>query len=353
MSRLESSPVREAAARPATARVRTRLLENTLRTLQAGPVLILLILCLVMWRLSPVFLSSSNLQNILVQSSVVAILAIGSLTVILTGGIDLSIGSALALATVVGAMAYQGGTLTSGPAVVAVMVLVGLALGLINGLIYVKGRVPHPLIVTLATLSIAQGLGLVLSKGQLLSGIPSLVSTLGNGFVGWIPVPALVVAVVASVAWIFTRWTQWGRWIYATGGSTEAARRMSIPVSRVVISAYAVSGVTAGLAAILTAGSIGGGSATLAQGVGGLFDAIAAVVIGGASISGGRGKVGNCIVGALMIGVIRNGLALLNFSPFAEGVLVGITILLAVELDVLRRYVERRIRTLQTNEGAS
>jgi ribose transport system permease protein len=335
-----------------TGSVRTRVLGNVLKLLQAGPILILVVLCLIMWRLEPVFLTSVNIQNVLVQSSVVAILAVGSLVVILTGGIDLSVGSALALATVVGALAFRTESFRGSAAVIATMVLVGLVVGLINGLVYVKGRVPHPFIVTLAMLAVAQGLGLVLAKGQLLSGMPPLVGTLGNGFVGAVPVPAIVVALVALAAWWFTRWTQWGRWIYATGGSPEAAKRMGIPVQRVLISAYAISGLSAGIAAILVAGSIQGGSATLGQGVGGLFDAIAAVIIGGASISGGRGSVGNCIVGALMIAVIRNGLALMNLSPFAEGILVGVTILVAVELDVLRTHLERRIRTLHATEAA-
>lgn len=333
--------------------LRAHALGSILKFLELGPVVILLALVLIMWQLKSVFLTTVNVQNILIQSSVVAILAIGSLVVILTGGIDLSIGSAMALATVIGAMAYANDFFHSGIATICVILLVGLMIGLINGVVYVKGRVPHPFIVTLAMLSIAQGLGLVLSQGQMVSGMPSIVNTLGNGYIGMVPVPAIVVVVIGLLAWLFTRWTQWGRWIYATGGNPEGARRMSLPVSRILISAYAISGLTAGIAAVLTAGSVGGGSATLGQGVGGLFDAIAAVIIGGASILGGRGNVGNCIVGALMIGVIRNGLALLNWSPFAEGILVGVTILLAVELDVLRTHLERRVRTLYANEAAA
>lgn len=350
-SKAISGPVLGSEPPPTAVSVRTRVLANVLRGLELGPVLILLALCLIMWRLEPVFFTITNIQNVVIQSSVVAILAIGSLIVILTGGIDLSIGSAMALATVIGAFAFRSEYFSSGVAVVATMALVGLVVGLFNGLVYVVGRVPHPFIVTLATLSVAQGLGLILSKGQLLSGMPSIVTTLGNGYIGVVPVPAIVVAVIATVAWIFTRWTQWGRWVYATGGNAEAAKRMSIPVPRVLISTYALSGIAAGTSAVLTAGSIQGGSATLGQGVGGLFDAIAAVIIGGASIAGGRGSVGNCIVGALMIGVIRNGLALLNMSPFAEGILVGATILIAVELDVIRVYVEHRIRTIHSNEA--
>jgi ribose transport system permease protein len=126
---------------------------------------------------------------------------------------------------------------------------------------------------------------------------------------------------------------------------------MSIPVQRVLISTYAICGATAGLAGVLLAGNISGGSATVGQAAGGLLDAIAAVIIGGASIQGGRGTVWNCIVGTLLIGVIRNGLALMGASPFLQGLLVGGTILVAVQLDVVRTVVERRIRTIQSNVG--
>ena len=321
------------------------MLGLTLRFLEAGPVLILLVLIGAMWFLNPLFLSEQNIRNVLFQSSVVAILAIGSLIVILTGGIDLSIGAVMSLATVVGAIAYR--QVQDGLAIVAIMVGVGILVGLINGLLYVKGGIPHPFIVTLATLAFAQSLGLYLTNSQMVTGVPDIVDTLGNGNLGPIPIRAIVVVFAGIAAWRFTRWTPWGRWIYATGGNKEAARRMSIPVPAVLISVYVVSGLAAGIAAILTSGAIGGGSALLGQGVGGLFDAIAAVVIGGASIFGGRGSVWNAIVGALMIGVIRNGLALLDMSPFVEGMLVGSTILVAVLLDVLRARLETRMRAIR------
>jgi ribose transport system permease protein len=237
--------------------------------------------------------------------------------------------------------------------VIGAMIAVGLVVGLVNGLIYVKGRVPHPFIATLATLSIATGLALTISKGQAESGMPPVVNTLGNGFVGVIPVPAIVLLVVAVAAWWLTRNTRWGRWIYATGGNSEAAKRVGIPVGKVLISVYVISGLAAGIGGVLTAGSIDGGSATLAEDPVTLLNAIAGVIIGGASLFGGRGSVWNAIIGALTIGVIENGLALENVSPFAESIFVGVTILVAVELDVLRSILERRIRTLQANLAAA
>jgi ribose transport system permease protein len=332
---------------------RIRVLAGLLWVLQIGPALILIVLCLVVWSLKSTFISTANIQDVLIQSSVVAILAMGELVVIITGGIDLSVSATMALATVIGWSLFQTRLFQGGGYVVGSMIAVGLVVGLVNGLIYVKGRVPHPFIVTLATLSIASGLALTISKGQAESGMPSVVNTLGNGYVGVVPVPAIVLLVVAIAAWWVTRCTRWGRWIYATGGNGEAAKRVGIPVGKVLISVYAISGLAAGIAAVLTAGSIDGGSATLAEDPVTLLNAIAGVIIGGASFFGGRGNVWNAIIGALTIGVIENGLALQNVSPFAESIFVGATILVAVELDVLRSFVERRIRTLRANLAAA
>jgi ribose transport system permease protein len=333
------------------AQSRARALEVTLRVLGAGPIVILVVLCVGIAIARPVFLSVVNLQNVMMQSSAVALLAIGSLVVIVTGGIDLSIGSTMALATVIGWLVFSPLGAGSGLLVVVAMIGLGLLVGLVNGLAYVLGKIPHPFIVTLAMLSIAQSVGTVITRGQPLPGMPDLVNYLGRGFVGVVPVPAILVAVVAILASVFLKRTQWGRWIFAVGGDAEAAKRMSIPVPGVLVSAYVICGGMAGLAGVLLAGNIGGASATVGQAAGGLLDAIAAVIIGGASILGGRGTVANCLIGALLIGVIRNGLALLGFSPFLQGLLVGGTILLAVQLDVVRTGLERRIRTIQANAG--
>ncbi|MGN6502796.1 MAG: ABC transporter permease [Pseudolysinimonas sp.] len=337
---------------PPPSRARTRPLDISLRILGAGPVVILVLLCITVAIARPVFLSPINLQNVLLQSAAVAVLAIGSLLVIVTGGIDLSIGSTMALATVIGWLVFDQLGDSGGILVVLTMIGVGLAVGLVNGLAYVVGRIPHPFIVTLAMLSIAQSIGTVITHGQPLPGMPPLVNELGRGFVGPIPTAAIVVAVIAVIAHLFLKRSQWGRWIFAVGGDAEAATRMSIPVPRVLVSTYVLCGGLAGTAGVLLAGNIGGASATVGQSAGGLLDAIAAVIIGGASILGGRGSVWNCLIGALLIGVIRNGLALVGASPFLQGLLVGATILVAVQLDVVRTWVERRIRTIQANGGA-
>lgn len=323
-----------------------------LRVLRLGPFLILVVLCLVMWALQPAFGSETNIQNILLQCSVIALLALGQFVVVVTRGIDLSAGAGLALASVVGAYAYKSGLLRSGVAVICVMLAVGLCLGFANGILYVLGRVPHPFIVTLATFSIANGLALTFSKGQSIIGTAPIVNALGNNFISVVPVSAVVVAVAVLAVGILTRRTQWGRWVFATGGDPNAAARVGIPVPRVLVSVYVFSGLLTGIAAIITSGQIAGGSPTVG-GLQGLTDAIAAVIIGGVSLLGGVGSAWNALVGALTVAVIYNGLDLLGINPSLEYVFIGATILVAVELDVIRGRLERRLRTLRTSEAVA
>jgi ribose transport system permease protein len=319
-------------------------LRTALRLVQLGPVLVLVVLWIGMSSLSDVFFTQRNITNLGVQASIVAMLAIGQLVVIVTRGIDLSVGSVLSLATVTGGLAYDAAALSSGLPVAVTMVLTGAAVGLLNGLIYVKGRIPHPFIVTLATFYAARGLALVLTDGGSLPGMPPLVQDAGGGFVGDIPWPVILVAVIGAVAFVFMKWTRWGRWIYAVGGSPEAAKRAGIPVSRVLVSAYVLSGVGAGLAGLITAGRTNSGFPTagnLAE-----LDAIAAVTIGGASFFGGRGNVANALVGALILATIRNGMNLLAVSPFWQLLVIGTVIVIAVELDITRGGIEQRLRML-------
>ena len=336
---------RDAAVRPRLERPDAPVaLRIGLLLLRIGPAIGLVLLLLVLTWLSPVFLSARNIGNLLSQSAVICVLAMGQLLVIVTRGIDLSVGSVLALGTVTGALAFAAGASTG--LVVAVMLLTGLAVGAVNGIVFVKGRLPHAFIITLATLSIARGLALWLSDGQPIQGMPEPIQVLGGDILlGWLPVSTLLVAAVAAVAVLLTTRMVWGRWIYSVGGNPEAARRMGIPVGGVLISVYVLSGLMAGVAALLTAGRTNAGAPTfgaLAE-----LDAIAAVIIGGASFLGGRGHVGNAIVGALIIGVIRNGMNLLNVDSFFQPMVIGVVIVLAVEADVVRNAVEARFRVLQ------
>jgi ribose transport system permease protein len=322
-----------------------RLLRLALAFIRLGPVLILGGLVVAMTIASPVFLTTRNVGNVLSQTAVIAVLAVGQLLVILTRGIDLSVGSTLALASVVGAIAFEHGN--PGVVVMLVMLATGAAVGFVNGAGYVWGRLPHPFIITLATLSIARGLALRLSGGQPKRGMPDVVRDLGGGSAGWFPYSAFLVGGIAVLAALVLARLVWGRWIYAVGGNPEAARRTGIPVRSVLISVYVLCGLLAGVAAIITSGRLNAGSPTsgdLAE-----LDSIAAVIIGGASFLGGRGTVANALVGAVMIGVIRNGMNLLNVDAFLQPIVIGVVIVLAVESDVVRGRLEERFRVLQAS----
>jgi ribose transport system permease protein len=315
-------------------------LTTALWALRAGPAIMLAIVVLAATLSTPLFMTTRNLGNVLDASAMIAVLGIGQLLVIITRGIDLSVGSTVALSTVLGAMLFEhhhGGAL-----VIAAMLATGVAVGLVNGAVFVYGRVPHPFIVTLATLSMVRGLALVLSHGEPKFGMPKAVVFLGGESIGWFPHSAFVVAAMAVLAAVLLGMLVWGRWIYAVGGNPEAARRTGIPRNHVIVSVYVLSGLAAGVAAVLTAGRTASGSpdfGNLAE-----LDSIAAVIIGGAAFAGGRGHVGNALIGAFMIGVIRNVLNLRNVDAFYQMIVIGLAILVAVEADVLRGRVEERFR---------
>lgn len=318
-----------------------------LAVIRLGPGLMLLAVVVVLALLSPVFLTTRNLGNVLGQSAVIAVLALAQLLVIITRGIDLSVGSTMALSAVVGALVFQATPSTL--LVIVAMLLTGTLVGAVNGSAFVYGRLPHPFIITLATLSVARGLALWLSGGQPLRGMPQLVQDLGGGLVGWLPISAFLVGGLALLTLLLTKRMVWGRWIYAVGGNPDGALRAAIPVKGVVVSVYVLSGLAAGVAAIISSGRLNGGSPTSGELL--ELDTIAAVVIGGASFLGGRGTVANALIGALMIGVIRNGMNLLNVDAFLQPIVIGVVIVIAVELDVLRGWLEQRLRVVQAGRA--
>src|SRR5690242_1668149 len=323
-----------------------------LRALEAGPVAILALLVVTLAVLSDVFLTLENVGNVLKQSAVICVLALGQLLVVVTRGIDLSVGSNLSLSAVVGAMVWHDHG--SGALAVLAALLTATAVGVVNGVLYVKGRLPHPFIPTLAMLSVASGLALYLSHSETIQGAPPVVDEIGagriaaipgGGDVGWFPTAALVVLVVGLLVTLLTRGLVWGRWIYAVGGNPEAAVRNGIPVPAVLISVYVVCGFLAGVAALLTMGKGDAGSPT--SGALAELDAIAAVIIGGASFLGGRGTVLHALTGALIIAVMRNGLNLLGIDPNWQYMATGAVIVVAVELDVVLGHLEGRVRSLR------
>jgi ribose transport system permease protein len=312
--------------------------------LNIGPLLILIALAVVISLLTPNFLKPGNLSNILAQTAVIAIVAVGQHLVILTRGIDLSVGANLALATVVGGLVFR--LVDSAPLVALAMVLTGAAVGAINGVVYVFGRLPHPFIITLATLSICRGLALELAIGHTtMRGMPDAIAFVGGSSTFGIPNSFFVVFAVAAMVLLMAKAMVWGRWIYAVGGEPEAAREMGIPVRGVLISTYVISGLCAGIGAVVLAGRTQAGSPLYGNLL--ELDTIAAVIIGGASFLGGRGHIGHALVGAVMIGVIRNALNLLGVDVFFQMIAIGFIIVVAVEADVLRNHLEARARVIQ------
>ncbi len=309
----------------------------------------LIILVVFLSATSPTFLTGNNLANVARQGTVNALLAIGLLLAIITAGIDLSVGSVLALSmstlallTIrLGVNQYVG---------MLVCLLVGLALGAANGLLLTKLRLPHPFIATLATLNIARGLALVITGASPISGfdragataIPFLgAGTIGAGIFGGqegsggIPIAFFVVLAVYVVFHIVLTRTVIGRHVYAVGGNITAARLSGVNVDRTLVTVYSISGLMAGLAGLLLAGRTNSGYPTAA--VGAELDAISAVIIGGASFFGGVGTVWGTAIGVVFITVLRNGLVLLQVPIEWQTVAIGAVIILAVYVDVLRQ----------------
>jgi ribose transport system permease protein len=223
--------------------------------------------------------------------------------------------------------------------------------GAVNGIVYVFGRLPHPFIITLATLSIARGLALELAVGHTtMRGMPIEIAFIGGGSTFGIPNSFFVVFGVAALVLLMARAMVWGRWIYAVGGKPEAAVQMGIPVKWVLVSVYVISGLCAGVGAIVLAGRTEAASPLYGNLL--ELDTIAAVIIGGASFLGGRGHIGHALVGAVMIGVIRNALNLLNVDVFFQMIAIGAIIVLAVEADVLRNHLEARVRVMQSGRAS-
>ena len=303
-----------------------------------GPLLGLLMLCAALGGSSDRFLTADNLLNVFRQSAVNALISLGQLAVIITGGIDLSVGSILGLCCVMVALLIHAGV---PPAIsVAAALAIGLALGAINGILLTKLHLPHPFIPTLGMMNVARGLALVVSGGFPISELPPGFRFWGAGSIGWVPAPVILVVLGCAAFSVFLGRTTIGRDIYAIGGNRQAARLSGVPVDARLILVYALSGLTAALGAIVLAGRMNSGFPL--AGVGGELDSIAAVVIGGASFLGGVGTVSGTLVGALIMGVLRNGLNLLNVSAAWQTVVIGVVIVAAVWVDVVRQLAVER-----------
>ncbi|HHQ4327977.1 TPA: ABC transporter permease [Clostridium perfringens] len=288
----------------------------------------LVLLCIVITIVTPNFLSVSNITNVFTQVSVNAIIAIGMTFVILTGGIDLSVGSTLAISGAVGASIVK----STGNLFLAIIVaaVIGIAVGLINGLLVSKGKL-QAFIVTLATMTIFRGATLVFTDGTPISKLPEAFVKIGNGKLGFMPIPVIITIIIAIIAVYALSQTRFGRYLYALGGNEDASRLSGINTDKIKTLVYVVSGFASAIAGVIITSRIG--SASPNAGTGFELDAIAAVVIGGTSLAGGEGTITGTLIDALIIGVLNNGLKLMNVSPFYQSIVKGLVILIAVLLD--------------------
>ncbi|GIO29331.1 MULTISPECIES: ribose ABC transporter permease RbsC [Paenibacillus] len=299
-------------------------------TQKLGPLLGLIILIVIVSILNPSFLEPLNILNLLRQVSINALIAFGMTFVILTGGIDLSVGSILALSS-----AFVANMLVAGfDPILAIIIgcLLGGVMGMINGIMITKGKMA-PFIATLATMTIFRGLTLVYTDGNPITGLGDSMTfqLFGRGYQFGIPVPAITMIITFAVLWIVLHKTAFGRKTYAIGGNEKAAIVSGIKVSRVKIMIYSLAGLLSALAGAILTSRLN--SAQPTAGTSYELDAIAAVVLGGTSLSGGRGRIVGTLIGALIIGTLNNGLNLLGVSSFYQMVVKGIVIVIAVLID--------------------
>jgi ribose/xylose/arabinose/galactoside ABC-type transport system permease subunit len=304
--------------------------------------LFLLLLLLVFGLLEPRFLHPLNQFNILRQVSISGLIAIGMTFVILTAGIDLSVGSLVALAGLVCAYVAKGGlddrfavgagAAAGGPVFLAVAaaIAVGMAAGAVQGLAISRLKVP-PFVVTLGGLTAFRGAALLFSGGGPISGFSADYTWWGQGRIGMVPVPVIIFLLAAVIAHVVLRYTAFGKHVYATGGNARAAALNGVPTKRITLLVYVISGFFCGLAAFLLSARLNSSEAV--AGLGLELTVIAAVVIGGTSLFGGVGTIFGTVVGALLIGVLTNGLVLLNVSSFVQQIVIGVILVAAVALD--------------------
>jgi ribose transport system permease protein len=297
-----------------------------------GILIAFILIIIAMAILSPVFLTVTNVLNIIRQSSIYGIMAIGMTFVILTAGIDLSVGSILAIAGAIAAGSIKAGMGLELTILIALGI--GLGCGLLNGVLVTLGRIT-PFVVTLGMMSIARGLTLIYTKGYPISGFHTAFRFIGGGDLIAIPFPIIVFMITTVVAWIILTQMRLGRYTYAIGGNEETVKLSGINANLYKTIVYMISGITSAISALILTSRLNSAEPVAGQGY--ELDVIAAVVIGGTSLMGGRGGVWGTLIGALLIGVINNGMNLLGISPYFQLVVKGVIIIGAVLLDRLRQ----------------
>lgn len=315
-----------------------------------APLIFLLLLMAVFAVMEPRFLSSINLFNVMRQVSITGLLAIGMTFVILTAGIDLSIGSLLAFAGLVAAAVAKGGMqdrFTVGEDAIGygwqlaalAAIAVGLAGGLLQGIAITRLKVP-PFVVTLGGMSVFRGAALLFAAGGPISGFDKAFTFWGQGKIGPVPVPVIIFLVAAFLAHVVLRYMRFGRRVYAVGGNPEAARLSGLNVNAVICAVYVIMGFFCGLGAFVLAARLN--SAEAVAGTGYELTVIASVVIGGTSLFGGVGSIFGTVIGTILIGVLLNGLVLMNVSSYIQQIIIGVIIVLAVAFDTFAKSRRRR-----------
>lgn len=294
--------------------------------------IILLILCAVIGYLMPSFLTSKNLLNVMRQVSITGVVAVGMTFVIITGGIDISVGSTVALSSVVAAWSLQQGY--GIPVAIVLALLSGTLVGLMNGTLVAYGRV-LPFVATLGTMYVIRGMALIVTNGEAIWDLPKPFLTIGTGYLLGIPIPVIITMVVYLMGHFLLNNFIFGRYILGVGGDEESARLCGVGVKRVKLYTYGLCGLLTGLAGVVLAGRLGSGQPSV--GVGYELTAIAAAVIGGNSLTGGRGTVLGTLIGALILGVVSNALNLWGVASFWQTVISGCIVLIAVLSDTLRK----------------
>ena len=312
-------------------------MKNTLATTlkNYGIILAFIIICVALAILSPVFLTRNNILNVIRQTSIYGIMAVGMTFVILTGGIDLSVGSVLALSGAICAGLLKGGSSMFVAIIAAIGV--GVACGFVNGVFVTKARIP-PFVVTLGMTNIARGLTLIYTNGYPVSGFSPAFREIGGGYVVGIPIPIIIFLAIVLIAYVVLSQTKLGRYTYAIGGNEETVKLSGVNSSNYKTLVYVISGLTCAVSALILTARLN--SAEPIAGIGYETDVIAAVCIGGASMSGGRGSVWGSLLGALLIGVLNNGMNLLGVSPYFQQVVKGLIIICAVWLDRMKTVKE-------------
>lgn len=303
-----------------------------------GIIIGLLAICAILTVMSPAFLTQNNIFNVLRQVSMNLYVACGMTMVIILGGIDLSVGSIIALSGVITGGLISFSHFPLGPAV-ACGLAAGVLIGVINGAIISQTTIP-PFIVTLATMNIARGAAYVYTGGQPIRVMSDEFNFIGAGYVGSLPVPIIYLVVIVLVSLLILNKAKMGRHIYAVGGNMTAAKFSGIKTKNVQFFVYVFSGLMAAIAGVVLASRMFSGQPTAGQGA--EMDAIAAVVLGGTSMSGGVGKIGGTVIGGLIIGVLSNGLNLLGVNSFWQYIVKGVVILIAVYVDFLKKNASEK-----------